>query len=173
MTFTLTRPGLDPAALQTGLAQHSTLQYLLKALGGSLVYAAELTVPQFAVTLDLALHQYTLLVIDDNPDAIDLFRRYLVGRPYEIVAAPESVTAIQIARESNPDVIILDVMLPGQDGLEVLQNLKNHPATSQIPVLVCSVLDTQDLALSLRADGYLRKPPGQAEFLNVLARWRA
>ncbi len=172
--FTLIQPGLDPTALQVSLEQHATLQYLLTALGASLTCTHEQAVPpRFTVTLDLSPQQYTILVIDDNPDAIDLFQRYLVGRPYEIIAAHESAPAIQMARESNPDVIILDVMLPGQDGLEVLQNLKNHPATSRIPVLVCSVLDTQDLALSLRADGYLKKPPGQAEFLNVLARWRA
>ena len=65
---------------------------------------------------------------------------------------------LQIAREVVPSVIVLDVMLPGQDGLEVLQNLKNHPATRQIPVLICSVLDTRELVLSLGADGFLRSP---------------
>ncbi len=78
-----------------------------------------------------------------------------------------------MARALKPWLIILDVMLPTMDGWEALQNLKNHPDTHAIPVLVCSVLDTPDMALALGADGFLKKPPDQIEFLNTLARWKA
>jgi CheY-like chemotaxis protein len=119
----------------------------------------------------MRLKRRTILVVDDNPGMIDLLRRYLVGQPYQIVGVYEAKQAIQFARKSQPNVVLLDVMLPGQDGWEVLQNLKNHPTTRHIPVIICSVLDALEWAYSLGADGYLRKPPGQAAMLDELARW--
>src|SRR5262249_25686184 len=103
----------------------------------------------------------------------NLFRRYLVGHPYHIIDAADSAQAIELARRTSPQLIILDVMLPRQDGWEVLQNLKNHPMTLNIPVLVCSVLELPDVAVSLGADAYLKKTPSRNEFLRVLEKWSA
>jgi CheY-like chemotaxis protein len=58
--------------------------------------------------------------------------------------------------------------LPQHDGWEILQNLKRHPPTQHIPVVVCSVLDSPELAQVLGADGFLRKPPGETEFRDML-----
>jgi len=158
-----------PDDLVVTLEQQSTLQFLVKTLEANLIYGGDAQV--FEVTLELKARQQTLLIVDDNPDAIDLFERYLAGQPYAIHSVRDGKSAVQIARDTQPDIIILDLMMPGTDGLEIMQNLKNHAATSHIPVLICSVLEMQDLALSLRADGYLKKPPGQSDLLNALARF--
>ena len=67
--------------------------------------------------------------------------------------------------------IILDVMLPGRDGWQILQSCKNHPDTADTPVLICSVLAMEELARSLGADGYLKKPPTRDALLATLRQW--
>ncbi len=123
--------------------------------------------------LEIPLRQVIVLVIDDNPHIVSLFRRYLTGQPFHLITTAEGSKAIELARRIQPQLIILDVMLPGQDGWEILQYLKNNPATLSIPILVCSVLDLPDVAISLGADAYLKKTPGQAEFLKALVQWSA
>ena len=100
---------------------------------------------------------------------ITLFRRYLAGYPYLVLTTDEADLALQLAKDSSPELIVLDVLLPQRDGWEILQSLKSHPLTQHIPVLVCSVLDSPELARVLGADGFLHKPPGETEFLGVLA----
>jgi CheY-like chemotaxis protein len=161
----------DIETLQTTLGQQETLQLLLETLEGNLSFGhSGLNPVQLIVCVPLKRH--SILVVEDNPDVVDLFKRYLVGQPYQIVA-PQARQAVDLAREQQPWLIILDIMLPGKDGWELLQNFKNHPATKHIPVLICSVLDAPDVALSLGADGYLRKPPGRADFLTALSQWQS
>ncbi len=157
--------------LQETLTQNESLQTLIETIKGVLSFAANDT-GMFCITLEMPLNQRTVLLIDDNPGMIDLFQRYLAGQTYHVLVAQDGEEAVQMARQSRPDVIILDVMLPGKDGWEVLQNLKTHPTTRHIPVLICTVLDAYDLGLSLGADAYLKKPPNQAEFLKALAHWQ-
>ncbi|MBK8030060.1 MAG: response regulator [Chloroflexi bacterium] len=123
------------------------------------------------VTLNIPLHQSMILMIDDNPNVRTLFERYLTGTLYRIVSAADGETAIRLAREMQPALILLDIMMPGLDGWEVLQNLKNHPLTESIPVLVCSVLDVAALCAHFGADGFLRKPPAQDEFTALVSHW--
>jgi CheY-like chemotaxis protein len=156
--------------LEAGFAQQRSLHTLVETLEGSLAVEAE-SGRAARVRLDIPLKERTVLLVDDNPGMIDLFQRYLAGQTYRVLSAREGDEAVQIARQMHPDVVVLDVMLPGKDGWEVLQNLKTHPATSDIPVLICSVLDAFDLAISLGANACLKKPPNQAEFLAALARW--
>lgn len=168
--FDLTKLTVDPESLLAGLDDQETLQLILKTLQVNLRHR-HLAVDEVRITLDIGVGGRTVLIVDDNPDAVDLFQRYLVDQPYRVQVATSGTEAIQSARESQPDVIILDIMLPGQDGLEVLQNLKNHELTRRIPILVCSILEMQPLAASLGADDYLRKPLGQTDFLLKLERW--
>lgn len=156
--------------LQHRLADHATFQELLRTLNATLDYAQ--LDDGFELMLTVPVAPQVVLIIDDNPDAISLLQRYLNG-VYPSVAARQGEAGVQMARTLHPWIIVLDIMLPTMDGWEVLQNLKNHPATRSIPVLVCSVLDTPDMALDLGADGFLKKPPDQDEFLATLARWRS
>jgi CheY-like chemotaxis protein len=125
----------------------------------------------FVVALDLAVSDRQVLIIDDNPDAINLLRRFLSEQNYVCLEAHTAESGIQLARTLHPWLVILDVMMPDTDGWEVLQNLKHHPDTRTIPVLICSVLDIPEVALSLGADGYLKKPPHLADLISLLAQW--
>ncbi len=110
----------------------------------------------------------TVLVIDDNPDVVQLFRRYLSGGAYHVVGAADGREALRLAQETRPQAITLDVMMPDQDGWELLQTLKNLPATKDIPVIVCSVLRERTLALSLGASEFVAKPVTQEVLLSAL-----
>ena len=114
---------------------------------------------------------HKILVVDDNPDTISLFKRYLANLPCQLLSAQDEKDAIAIARQTPLAFIILDIMLPEKDGWQILQTYKSHPMTEHIPVLICSVLEMKDLAASLGADGYIKKPPSRDEFLAVLRQW--
>jgi CheY-like chemotaxis protein len=161
--FTFERETDDEMAWRP-IPQTDTLATLVTALSGQLLQDDE------GITLEVPLEQQSILIIDDNPDAVALFRRYLAGYPYQVLAAHDGTQAIELATNAQPRLIVLDVMLPKQDGWEVLQLLKNRRSTAHIPILICSVLDAADLALSVGADGFLKKPPGEATFLDALAR---
>jgi len=123
-----------------------------------------------ALRLQRALRK--ILVVDDNPDAIGLFKRYLAKQPYQLLSARAEDEALRIAGATPLLGIILDVMLPGKDGWQILQRFKNHPATAEIPIIICSVLEMEELARSLGADGYLKKPPSRDELLALLDAWQ-
>jgi CheY-like chemotaxis protein len=99
-----------------------------------------------------------ILLIDDHADTADLLQRYTEGTHYRLITCPNPMGALAVAEEQQPLLILLDVMMPRMDGWEVLTRLKQHEATAAIPVYVCTVLDQAELALSLGADGFLRKP---------------
>ncbi len=113
----------------------------------------------------------TILVIDDNADLVALLRRYLAGHAVNVVGATDAAQALRLAHELQPRLITLDVMMPDEDGWEVLQRLKGSPATRDVPVIICSVLNEQGLAETMGASGYLTKPVSQDDLMAVLSRW--
>lgn len=125
-------------------------------------FAAKITLP--------TLEQATVLVIDDNADTRQLFRRYLAGRHYRFVGAPDAEEGLALALELAPQIIVLDVMMPGQDGWALLGQLREHPQTSHIPVIVSTILPQEELALDLGAAGFIRKPVSQTALLSALDR---
>lgn len=112
-----------------------------------------------------------LLVVDDNEGFVALFRRYLAGHKWQVVGAGGGAEARKAIAETRPTVIVLDVMMPREDGWELLMALKADGMTREIPVVVCSVLNEPQLALSLGAAAYLAKPVTQQALLHVLSRW--
>ncbi len=112
----------------------------------------------------------TILVVDDNQDLIALFQRYVAGHDIAVVGAKDSAEAVRLASDLRPELITVDVMMPGLDGWEVLQRLKSAPETAAIPVVVCSVLHDPELALSMGASDYLTKPVQQSDLLAVVGR---
>lgn len=112
-----------------------------------------------------------LLVIDDNEELLQLFQRYLVGYAWQVIGVTDGEQARRILEQLRPTVIILDVMMPKEDGWAILQKLKADPTTATIPVVVCSVLNEPQLARSLGAAAYLPKPVKQRALLQALARW--
>lgn len=115
--------------------------------------------------------QHVLLLIDDNEGFADLFRRYLAGEPWRLIHAPDGSTARQIMAEGVPTVIALDVMMPKEDGWEILIALRNDPTTRDIPVVICSVMNEPHMAEALGAQAYLTKPVTQLALLRTLRRW--
>jgi CheY-like chemotaxis protein len=118
--------------------------------------------------LKLPVARRTVLVVDDSTDVIELYRRYLVSQGYRVVAAQNAHQAIDKARKHQPFAITLDLMMPEQDGWELLQNLLNDPLTEAIPIIVCTVLKSKELALSLGATAFLEKPVTERELLATL-----
>jgi len=110
----------------------------------------------------------TLLVIDDNPDVAFLFSRLLRDQDYRIIQASTGPAALRLAREARPNVITLDVLMPSQDGWDLLRTLESDPDTRQIPVIVCSVIPERSLALSLGVAGFLNKPVTREALLGAL-----
>jgi len=97
-----------------------------------------------------------------------LLRRYVSGHGYHILAVETAADALPLARELTPEVISIDLMLPGQDGLSLLQTIRSDPDTKDCPVIICSALEERELALSLGADCFLPKPVTQEDFLLAL-----
>jgi CheY-like chemotaxis protein len=110
-----------------------------------------------------------VLVIDDNEAIHQLFERYLAPHFYELLHVYDGLTALQMAAEVRPDIIILDVMMPAVDGWQVLRNLVENPVTMRIPIIICSVLKEAELAFSLGARAYIKKPVDRMELVATLA----
>lgn len=113
--------------------------------------------------------QPRVLVIDDNAAIHQLFERYLAPNHYEILHGRSGEEALRLAAGEHPDAIILDVMMPKVDGWQVLRGLSEDPATARIPIIICSVLDEPELAFSLGARAYLKKPVDRLELVSALA----
>jgi DNA-binding response OmpR family regulator len=102
-----------------------------------------------------------ILVVDDEPDALDLIQFNLKGAGYDVVTAADGAEALKKARASQPSLVVLDVMLPEVDGLEVCKTLRREPATASIPIIMLTAKAGEIdrvLGLELGADDYLTKP---------------
>lgn len=122
-----------------------------------------------AVTLP-ALECVPVLVIDDNADALRLMQRYVTGTRYRLLGTRHPEQALSLAESSAPQVIVLDVMMPQVDGWKVLGRLRQHPRTGHVPIIVCTILPHEALALSLGANAFVRKPVTRRDFLAALDR---
>jgi len=111
-----------------------------------------------------------VLVVDDDPNILSLLRRGLSFEGYQVATAADGVAALAVARDELPDLIVLDVMMPGLDGLEVCRRLR---AGADVPILMLTARDTvpdRVAGLDAGADDYLVKP---FAFDELLARVRA
>ncbi len=112
----------------------------------------------------------TILVVEDNPQAAKLLSLYLIQAGYLVMVASNGCQAVQLATQCHPLAITLDILLPDQDGWQVLSELKASPLTRDIPVVIVSVLDRQALGFRLGASDYLVKPVERADLLHALRR---
>jgi len=109
----------------------------------------------------------TVLAVDDNADLISLYESYCAGTAYEVVHVREGQRVFQAIKAAKPDIILLDVMLPDVDGWDLLLDLHADPATQTIPIIVCSVITDEQLALDLGAALYLRKPVWREQLIEA------
>jgi DNA-binding response OmpR family regulator len=99
-----------------------------------------------------------ILVVDDDVKTVELVKLYLNRDGYKVLTAYDGLEALNLARQSHPDLIVLDLMLPGCDGLEICRTLKNE---SDIPIIMLTARTTEDdklAGLNLGADDYMTKP---------------
>ncbi|MFC2011502.1 response regulator transcription factor [Chloroflexota bacterium] len=99
-----------------------------------------------------------ILVVDDDEKTVDLVKTYLNRDGYRVITAYDGIEALRLARESHPDLIVLDLMLPGVGGLEICRTLR---AESDVPIIMLTAMTTdQDklIGLNLGADDYVTKP---------------
>jgi CheY-like chemotaxis protein len=120
-----------------------------------------------SVTLHCA-EEINILVIDDNEDSLLLFKRYLEGTHFQFNGTRDPQQALTMAAETQPRVIILDIMLPGIDGWELLSRLRNHPRLEKVPIIISTILPYEQLAASLGASGFIRKPVSREQLLDLL-----
>lgn len=110
----------------------------------------------------------TVLVIDDDETSLELSKRILSKRGYSVLIADGGAVGIELAREKQPDIIVLDVLMPGMDGWQVLEKLHELPETANIPIIMQSMLSERELGLSLGADDYLTKPIDKSGLPNAV-----
>lgn len=117
-----------------------------------------------------------ILVVEDQ-DAIRRMIEALVrARGFEVTAVNTGTKALDVAATAPPDVVLLDLMLPGHDGFEVCRRLREDPSTRQIPVIVISALDDEDSrrkATDVGANAYFTKPFSPIALLAELERIRS
>jgi len=113
-----------------------------------------------------------VLVIDNDPHARELLARYLAREGLRVVTASAGDEGIALARQLKPLFLTLDVLMPGVDGWEVLCQLKADPELCEIPVVMVTVIDHQNLGLALGAADYLTKPIDRDRLVALVARFR-
>jgi CheY-like chemotaxis protein len=128
----------------------------------------DLTAQTRQIVLDMTSSKATILVIDDNEGWTELLGRFLEGSDCVVIAGSADQDVVQQVRDLLPTLIILDVMMPGRDGWELLQRLRAQPSTSDIPIMVCTVFHDSQLAYSLGASAFVSKPAGREIILETL-----
>lgn len=122
-----------------------------------------LTASPIIVSVDM---RRQILIVDDEPNIIELIRMNLPAGEFDVLSAWDGQTALEIARNKRPHLILLDIMLPDIDGLEVLRILRADSATATIPVLLLTARSEEPdkvIGLGLGAEDYITKPFGLRE----------
>jgi len=118
------------------------------------------------------VHNKRILVVEDNPLNMKLFSAMIAAEGYEVLQARDGLRGIELAHRQHPDLIILDIQLPGMSGLEVTQNLKADAETHDIPIIATTAFATrsdEETILACGCDAYMAKPIAISQFLELIA----
>lgn len=113
-----------------------------------------------------------ILVVDDDPTSLKLLDLVLNKEGYQVMTASNGLEALRKARQESPDLLILDVMLPGFDGFEICHRLRGEPATATMPIMMLSSKQQksdQDAASKVGANAFLSKPVDRTSLLTKVA----
>ena len=147
-------------SVRSKLGEGSTFSFTVPVAGVDMVRTPSLLPPEQVGG--------TVLVVDRDPDVADLIATYLIKRGYEVVKAHTADEALALAIRVRPRVITLDVILEGADGFELLQSLKDHEETANIPVVVVSIICDEGRSCRLGATDYLEKPIDQQRLIEII-----
>jgi CheY-like chemotaxis protein len=114
----------------------------------------------------------TILIVDDNQENLELLSTMLSGRGYELMTAEDAPSAMLRLAQARPALILLDIQLPGIDGLELTRRLKADPNTSEIPILAVTAYamkGDEERARGAGCNGYLTKPLDKRVLREVVA----
>ena len=100
----------------------------------------------------------SILVIEDDPYMLQLLERILETEGYDVYLAADGVYGMSVLRETRPDLVLLDIMMPGPDGYQVLDSIRHYSEVPVIMVTAKTEVDSVENALSMGADDYIRKP---------------
>jgi DNA-binding response OmpR family regulator len=112
----------------------------------------------------------SVLVVDDDRYTTYILKGMLVAAGYRVFLAHDGDAALGMAREKKPDLVTVDLRMPGVDGLAVVEILKHDPDTRKMPIIVLSVSDDRDRAAAVGADAFLQKPVDAEPLLDCIAR---
>jgi two-component system cell cycle response regulator len=115
------------------------------------------------------LPQSTVLIVDDNPQNVELLLAFLESLPVKLVTALDGVDALEKVKKHNPDLILLDIMMPRMSGFAVCERLKNDPATKDIQILMVTALNELgdiEKASECGTDDFISKPVNKFELLT-------
>ena len=114
-----------------------------------------------------------ILVVEDNPSNMEFATFVLESAGHIVLAATSAEAGIGLARDHHPDLILMDIQLPGMDGLQATIQLKQHEATCKIPIIALTALamkGDEERILAVGCDGYIAKPLRYRAFLETIAR---
>jgi len=118
-----------------------------------------------------------IAIIEDEQDILELLNYQLRREGFDVITASSGETGLNLIRKQKPDLVLLDLMLPQRDGLDICREIKNSPATQHIPVVIVSAKSDESdvvLGLGMLADDYIRKPFSPRELIarvrNILRR---
>ncbi len=113
----------------------------------------------------------TILIADDNDDLRDMFGRFLAANGYRVVGAADGHAAVAAAARDHPDLIVMDLGMPGLDGLAAVAEIRQQAAAAETPTLILSAYDRLEFrteALNTGCVGFLVKPVEPAELLRTI-----
>ncbi|MEO8432383.1 MAG: ATP-binding protein [Acidobacteriota bacterium] len=113
-----------------------------------------------------------VLVIDDDPSVLDLMQRVCTRAGFRVITTRNGEEGLRLAREKKPDLITMDVIMPGMNGWSVLETLKKDPALCTIPVVVVTIADERDRGIALGAEDYFVKPVDHERLVSALGKIR-
>ncbi len=115
----------------------------------------------------------TALIIDDDPAAIDLLSRWLSRWGYRIIHAENGLDGLAMARAEHPDLVLLDALMPGKTGYEVLHEMREDPDLADTPIVLVTVDDDKNRGIRAGASDYIRKPISESQLRDVVETYNA
>jgi CheY-like chemotaxis protein len=157
--------------VESVLGEGSTFTIELPAEVDALEAAKQVAKETSAKPEEVAAGRRPVLVVDDDADSRDLLQRMLEGEGFDVIVAASGEEGIDLARQYNPILMTLDVMMPGMDGWAVLQAMKADPELAHIPVMMVSIAGDKDLGYTLGAVECLSKPVDREQLRKLVTQY--